>query len=445
VAVKFPPEMAKYFGIPDYLTDKNGDALPHATAVYTKSIYGLPTAGNLWQKELNKLLVDSLGFKQMTLDQCVFIKYKCINGRNCKLVVLTWVDDAIAAVSDMSAWDWLTSAIKQEKFEFTDNGKCGEAGVTYVGCRITQSEDLKTVTIDQFDYVDGLKERYKKIVKDSAKKVPLPAGTTVNRVPQKEMPREELQGIESRIKAFQTVMGSLIFLACFTGVAIIHPVCQLAQVMSSPLKKQMELLEELITFVCHNKALFKLTYRQSDTPVLEAIVKHGEVQVAPEAFVDANYAAHDHLRSIAGWVIMLAGAAVTWSSKTIKTLATSTTNAEIHALFNCSKDVVWTRRLIGEMGYLLPPTIIHEDNSAAQSWANSLDLKQRNKHLEIKNFYVRQLKKRNEIVVVHVDTKNQLADPLTKNLPKDAYWGFMRTITGAIGACVAMVLTLSTW
>ena len=105
------------------------------------------------------------------------------------------------------------------------------------------------------------------------------------------------------------------------------------------------------------------------------------------------------------------------SSKIIKAVATSSTHAEIHALFHCIKDVVWIRRLLEEIG--MPqgkPTPIYEDNTACIKFAETLQVKNRTKHLEIKYFYIKQIANWGLITIVYIPTKEQVADAFTKPL-----------------------------
>lgn len=89
---------------------------------------------------------------------------------------------------------------------------------------------------------------------------------------------------------------------------------------------------------------------------------------------------------------MQSGASITASSKVIKTIATSSTHAEIHALFHSAKDMMSTRRLLEELGFpQTKPTAIYEDNSACVMFAESLKVKQRTKHVEIKYLCIKQL------------------------------------------------------
>ena len=114
---------------------------------------------------------------------------------------------------------------------------------------------------------------------------------------------------------------------------------------------------------------------------------------------------------------MQSGAATTASSKIIKSIATSSTHSEIHALFHAVKDLMYTRRLLGELGYPQnKPSVVYEDNAACIKFAETLKIMPRTKHIEIKYLYVKQLVAWGQIIMVKIGTDDQVADFLTKVL-----------------------------
>ena len=128
---------------------------------------------------------------------------------------------------------------------------------------------------------------------------------------------------------------------------------------------------------------------------------------------------------------MHSGSAVTSATKIIKAVATSSTHAEIHALFHAVKDLMYLRRLSEELGFAQnTPSIIYEDNAACIKFAESLRVKPRTKHVEIKYLYIKQLVSWGQVVMVKVGTDNQLADYLTKVLDKTKHSRFSSAALG---------------
>ena len=51
-----------------------------------------------------------------------------------------------------------------------------------------------------------------------------------------------------------------------------------------------------------------------------------------------------------GYIYLLAQGAITWSSKMQRSISTSTTEAEYHALAYAGKEAVWIRNLLQQLG-----------------------------------------------------------------------------------------------
>ena len=79
--------------------------------------------------------------------------------------------------------------------------------------------------------------------------------------------------------------------------------------------------------------------------------------------------------STSGYVVMLNGGPVIWSSKLQKVTAQSTAESECIAATECVNEVVHIRLLLSELGYadrVAEPTVIYEDNSSCVAYAHNL-------------------------------------------------------------------------
>ena len=66
-------------------------------------------------------------------------------------------------------------------------------------------------------------------------------------------------------------------------------------------------------------------------------------------YVDADGASQDHRRAISGYVFMVDGGAISWSSKKQELVTLSMTEAEYVAATHAAKDAVWLRRLLTDL------------------------------------------------------------------------------------------------
>ncbi|POM58758.1 Rve domain containing hypothetical protein [Phytophthora palmivora] len=93
-----------------------------------------------------------------------------------------------------------------------------------------------------------------------------------------------------------------------------------------------------------------------------------------DAYSDADWAGNrDDRRSVSGMMLMMCGAPVVRRSTLQKTVALSSTEAENVALSECTKEVVWMRLLLKDVGAeQVEPTVIYEDNQGQRLWRRTL-------------------------------------------------------------------------
>ena len=119
---------------------------------------------------------------------------------------------------------------------------------------------------------------------------------------------------------------------------------------------------------------------------------------------------------------MLCGAAISWQSKKQSVVAMSSCEAEYIALSSCAREAVWLRRLLADLGERQEePTRILVDNTSAIALARNPEFHARTKHIQLHYHYVRQALTEGEVDVQHCNTKDQVADGLTKSLSRDRH------------------------
>ena len=85
-------------------------------------------------------------------------------------------------------------------------------------------------------------------------------------------------------------------------------------------------------------------------------------------------------------------------------------------------EVVWSTTLLNELdGEVITPVIVHSDSKAALQIAANPIFHERTKHIEIDCHFIRQKIQEGLIKTVHVFSKDQLADVLTKGLSRQQH------------------------
>lgn len=114
---------------------------------------------------------------------------------------------------------------------------------------------------------------------------------------------------------------------------------------------------------------------------------------------------------------MLSGGLVRWMSKKQTCVSLSTTEAEYVSLCAATRETMWLRTLLSEMGCAVDgPTAIMEDNQGAIAMTQNERVSQRTKHISTKYHFVRDEVKKGPVVITYCPTDQMIADVMTKAL-----------------------------
>ena len=124
------------------------------------------------------------------------------------------------------------------------------------------------------------------------------------------------------------------------------------------------------------------------------------------------------MRSTAGYVFLLSGGAISWSSKRQPTVALSSTEAEYMAATHASKEALWLKRFVTELGWVQQTIEVFCDNQSALKTMKNPTYHARTKHISVQYHFVRELIEAGELDFKFVVTDFQVADFLTKGLAR---------------------------
>jgi len=142
----------------------------------------------------------------------------------------------------------------------------------------------------------------------------------------------------------------------------------------------------------------------------------------------------DTCRLTSGYVFIMAGGAVTWSSKRQATVVLSTVEAEYVAMSRCAQQMVWMQSWLDEVSieHELPGLMKGDSRGAIALTKNTKD-HGKVKHIDIRHHYIRELAKSGKILMEQVPSAENIADLFTKPLSQNhhhrllaslnIYWG----------------------
>jgi hypothetical protein len=140
-------------------------------------------------------------------------------------------------------------------------------------------------------------------------------------------------------------------------------------------------------------------------------------------YCDADYAGCKRTRrSTSGCCFIGAGAMVSAKSQLQRTVAASTCEAEYMALLTGTKQAVWWRQVLTDMGRTPEAaTVIFEDNQGAEALTKNMIIHDRSKHIDVAYHFTRERVENGEVGIVGCPTKEMVADILTKAMPEDSF------------------------
>ena len=181
--------------------------------------------------------------------------------------------------------------------------------------------------------------------------------------------------------------------------------------MDNPGRRHWQAVKKILRYL-QGTASLGITFRAS-----------GNRKVTLSGYADSNWAGDiDNRRSTTGYVFLIAGGPVSWTSKTQPTVALSTTEAEYMAAAAAAQEAIWIRTILNELGFKQHgPTIIFEDNQGCIKLTENGVSHGRTKHIDIRHHYVREQVARNSIKFKYLQTDKMVADMLTKPLSPPAF------------------------
>lgn len=267
-------------------------------------------------------------------------------------------------------------------------------GSYYVGMEIHRNRMKKTIQISQTSYLKKIIQKFKM---NDAKSISTPADVNVTLM--KSTNKEQVKF------PYRQAVGSLMFASTVSRPDICYAVGEVSRYLENPDESHVSALKRILRYLKDTLNLCIEYNASSDKVILEG-------------YTDADFARNiDSRRSTTGYVFMINDSAITWRSTRQKTVALSTTEAECMAACEGSKECIWLRQLLADVGYKqMEATQLNIDNQAAIRLLNNPELHHRTKHIDIRLHFIRELKENETIFVKYVDTKQQKADLFTKPL-----------------------------
>jgi len=278
-----------------------------------------------------------------------------------------------------------------------------------LGIKISQGNHI--VTLSQTHYIDALLEKFG-LADANPVFTPMDVKVKLDNVMEEQDNEGQGEKNDKVTHRYAALIGSLMYLAIGTRPDIAFAVNKLEQFMQNPRPIHWTAVKRVFRYLKYTRTN-KLTYGGDDD------LLNTDFNI----FCDANWASDaSDRKSISGYVITMAGGAVSWSSKKQTSVALSTAEAEYVAATHVAKQVLWQRSLFTELDFDIPTTsTIFTDNQAAISISHHPEFHSRTKHINIAYHFLRDLIAEGILNTIYVNMRENLADLFTKGLPRELH------------------------
>ncbi|CAL2249791.1 unnamed protein product [Prunus armeniaca] len=370
------------------------------TKVYKlhKALYGLKQAPRAWYDEIDAYF-NKAGFKKSPSEATLYVKAE---GSDV-LIVSLYVDDIVYTGSSSQMIEEFRRDM-MEHYEMTDLGVLHH----FLGMGVIQSK--QRIFLHQKKYGQKLVEKFG--LKD-CKIVATPLA--MNEKLSKNDGSEAADEGE-----YRQIVGSLLYLTA-TRPDIMFATSLLARFMHNPTKKHMGIAKRVLRYI-QGTIDFGIVFEKGKETTLIG-------------YCDSDWAgSEDDMRSTSGYVFTMGSGVFSWASIKQNTVALSTAEAEYISAAEATSQAKWLRFVLEDFGEeQIEGTQIMCDNTSAIAMAKNPVFHQKSRHINRKFHFIREAIQAKEIELVYCRTEEQIADILTKALPKDRF-AYLRELLGVKSA-----------
>ena len=358
-----------------------------------KAIYGMKQGGHVWYEEISRTL-GNMGYTRTDADHAVFTR-----GAGSTLSIIALYVDNITMVANNLETINCDKQVLMQAYEMTDLGELSWILSMHVVC----DHNAGWISLSQEKYsLDVLNCLNKSDVR------PISTPTLAN----EHLPK--LSEAQVNTKQYQSTLGALMYPMIGSCPDLAYMVAALGQHAAHP-------------GTAHQHALDQAFRYLRATSNLRLIYKHGTPHgTTLHGFIDADWASNINNRKLMfGFIFILAGATISWSSKKQPIITLSSTEAEYIAAAHAAKEAVWLRQLLTVLSLdLTDPTTLHINNQSAIAIARNPEFHNHTKHIEVRHHFLRQLVDEGHVSPTYLPMGDQITDVLTKGLSHEKHEKF---------------------
>ena len=389
-----------------------------------KGLYGLKQAGRIWQQKMLTVFKKG-GLVQCHLDPGVLHDPK---PGNSKMLVNTHVDDFNIFTKDEKRRKEIENLLGKH-FIVKPLGPTD----TFIGIqskKIPGRTPKENTAQEKFDcgdkiilhqtaYIKRLVAKYDEMNMKDCKTVNYPEQNV--EYTRADLPKNDDEEKKCQQFPYRNAVGSVMYAAICTRADIMHISIRLAKYVQRWGFRHIAGLKFLMKYLA--------THPERGITYTRTCDFDGIVEII--AFSDSNWGNDPETRrSTGGYVIYIAFGPVIYKSQVCKTILGSTAEAEFYYLNLVAKELVWLTNFLQELGIPFKTPKVFCDNNSAIQWSQKAAGHAKNKHVAIRELYVRDLVEKETIEVYRVDSVNNVSDLFTKATDNQTFTRLVNKLMG---------------
>lgn len=342
-----------------------------------KSLYGLKQSSRCWNKKFTSFLV-TYGFKPCHADNCIFVGH----FNNVQVLLIIYVDDGLLLSKDKE----ILSII------LNDLGANFEIKIlnfnSFIGMEIQKKHGC--IAINQRNYIESVIDKFNL---SEAKGCSTPVDVNI------KLSKNDNETVSNF--PYREAVGALLFLSSVSRPDITYAVNLVSRYVSNPGAIHVNALKRIIRYLIRTKDM--------------SIVYDNNTELV--GYSDSDFAGDlDSRKSTTGYLFLMNGGPVTWTSRKQSTVALSTTESEYMAASDAAREILWIRQFLLDIGRPQNTVSLKIDNQSAIKLIHNPVFHKRSKHIDVRYNFIREKVELEIIHIEYVESSYQLADFLTKAL-----------------------------
>jgi hypothetical protein len=409
-----------YMAVPNWFCEHpTGEETGFSIRKAHKAIPGVPQGPRLWNKT-SKAIFEEGDLRQSKAESCL---YFCIKRH---IYLIVWVDDLFlfapkeAAAAVAKLWKFL-----QGKVILGDMEPISDC----LGVTVTRDRVNNKMWLSQRAAVDKIIKRAQ-LTEAKTAATPMLAGLKLTK---KDCPSAEAAAVMTdQQRHYRSVLASIIYIMNWTRPDVAYTVSKLCRFMHNPGEEHIKALKRLLRYMA-GTADYGLRYDFSNGWNGAA---HKNCKETIHGFFDAAHAdCVDTYKTTGAFVFFYCNCAISWHTKLLPTVTTSTNHSEYVTGAKAAKEARWLHNFAEEvhMNKIIKPIDVYSDSQGAIAMTYNPVHRSTTKHIALADHYVREQQEEGVISVSYVDTMSMIADAFTKPLAEAAFLRHRQFLVGKIG------------